>query len=171
MQPFLCLYFIILKQPTIIFRWFLSSEQRRRRSQDNIRALFTKYINMLTVNSDVASKGTTSRPYQFIYVPTQPIMRMMCEGWPYHQNLRPLLVSNSGVRSFASCKNQCKCCETAATVFFTSLSETTRKSNRLKMSLQRQHFLLSYLKAVSVNQAGIRTFDLPLNRTALSQLD
>ena len=27
-----------------------------------------------------------------------------------------------------------------------SLSEKTRKSNRLQMSLQRQHFLLSYLK-------------------------
>ena len=31
-----------------------------------------------------------------------------------------------------------------------SLSEKTRKSNRLQMSLQRQHFLLSYLKTLSV---------------------
>ena len=31
-----------------------------------------------------------------------------------------------------------------------SLSEKTRKSNRLQMLLQRQHFLLSYLKILSV---------------------
>ena len=30
-----------------------------------------------------------------------------------------------------------------------SLSEKTRKSNRLQTSLQRQHFLLSYLKTLS----------------------
>ena len=49
------------------------------------------------------------------------------KGWP-----RPLLFSNSGVGSFTSHKNQM------------SLSEKTRKSNRLQMSLERQHFLLSY---------------------------
>ena len=32
-----------------------------------------------------------------------------------------------------------------------SLSEKTRKSNRLQMLLQRQHFLLSYLKTLSVD--------------------
>ena len=35
-----------------------------------------------------------------------------------------------------------------------SLSEKTRKSKRLQMSLQRQHFLLSYLKTPSVGPAG-----------------
>ena len=53
---------------------------------------------------------------------------------------------------------------------FLSLSEKTRKSNRLQMSLQRQHFLPSYLKSLSVGPAGVRTRDLPLNRPALSQL-
>ena len=53
---------------------------------------------------------------------------------------------------------------------FSSLSEKTRKSNRLQMSLQRQHFLLSYLKTLSVGPAGVRTRDLPLSRPALSQL-
>ena len=38
------------------------------------------------------------------------------------------------------------------------------------MSLQRQHFLLSYLKNLSVGAAGVRTRDLPLSRPALSQL-
>ena len=37
---------------------------------------------------------------------------------------------------------------------FSSLSEKTRKSNRLQMSLQRQHFVLSYLKTLSVGPGG-----------------
>ena len=35
-----------------------------------------------------------------------------------------------------------------------SLSERTRKSNRLQMLLQRQHLFLSYLKTLSVGPAG-----------------
>ena len=65
--------------------------------------------------------------------------------------------------------DKCKCCETRPTVFL-SLSEKTRKSNHLPLSLQRQHFLLSYLKTLSVGPAGIRTLVLPLSRLALSQL-
>ena len=38
------------------------------------------------------------------------------------------------------------------------------------MLLQRQHFLLSYLKTLSVGPAGVWTRDLPLSRPALSQL-
>ena len=34
--------------------------------------------------------------------------------------------------------------------FFFSLSKKTRKSNHLQMSLQRQHFVLSYLKTLNV---------------------
>ena len=51
-----------------------------------------------------------------------------------------------------------------------SLSEKTRKSNRLQMSLQRQHFLLSYLKTLSVGLGGTWTSGLPLGRPALIQL-
>ena len=40
---------------------------------------------------------------------------------------------------------------------FSSLSEKTRKSNRLQMSLQKQRFLLSYLKTLSVGPPGVRT--------------
>ena len=46
---------------------------------------------------------------------------------------------------------------------FSSLSETTRKSNRLQMSLLGQHFLLS---SSSVGPAGVWTCDLPLSRPA-----
>ena len=38
---------------------------------------------------------------------------------------------------------------------FASLSEKTRKSNHLQMSLQRQHFLLGYLKTQSVGPARV----------------
>ena len=38
------------------------------------------------------------------------------------------------------------------------------------MSLQRQHFLLSYLKTLSVGPAGVRTHDLPLGSPVLNQL-
>ena len=40
---------------------------------------------------------------------------------------------------------------------FSSLSEKTRKSNHLQMSLQREDFLLSYLKNLSVDPVGIWT--------------
>ena len=74
-----------------------------------------------------------------------------------HRRLRPLLFSNSGGGSFTSHKNQ-------------SLSEKTRNNNRSQMSLQRQHFLLSYLKTLSLGPAGVWTRDLPLSRPALSRL-
>ena len=35
------------------------------------------------------------------------------------------------------------------------LSEKTRESTRKQMQLQRQHFLLSYLKTLSVGAAGV----------------
>ena len=42
---------------------------------------------------------------------------------------------------------------------FSSLSEKTRKSNRLQMWLQRQHFLLSYLKTLSVGPIAFSPAD------------
>ena len=65
--------------------------------------------------------------------------------------------------------NQGKGCE-KGTYGFSSLSEKTRKSKHLQMSLQRQHFLLSYLKTLSAGPAGVRACDLPLSSPALSQL-
>ena len=51
-----------------------------------------------------------------------------------------------------------------------SLSEKTRKSNHLQMSLQRQHFLLRYLKTPSGGPAGVWTHDLPHGSPVLNQL-
>ena len=49
-------------------------------------------------------------------------------------------------------------------------SEKTRKSNHLQMSLQRQHFLLSYLKTLSVGPAGVWTHNLLHGSPMLNQL-
>ena len=92
------------------------------------------------------------------------------KGWPHHRGLRPVLFSNSDVGSFTSHKNKSVKVLWDGTYGFSSLSEKTRKSNHLQMSLQRQHFLLSYLKTLSVCPAGVLTHDLPLSRPALSQL-
>ena len=98
-----------------------------------------------------------------------------CHPYPIPQPLKvghttgvPLLVSNSGVGSFTSHKNRSVKVLWDGTYGFSSLSEKTRKSNHLQMSLQRQHFLLSYFKALSVGPAGVWTCDLPLSRPALS---
>ena len=90
--------------------------------------------------------------------------------WPRNRGLRPQLFSESGVGSFTSHKNRSVKLLWDGTFGFSSLSEKTRKSNHLQMSLQRQHFLLRYLKTLSVGPAGIWARDLPLSRPALFQL-
>ena len=90
------------------------------------------------------------------------------KGWPHHRGLRPLLFSNSDVGTFTRHKNKSVLWD--GTYGFSSLSEKARKSNHLQMSLQRQHFLFSYLKILSVGPAGVWTRDFPLGRPALSQL-
>ena len=59
--------------------------------------------------------------------------------------------------------NKWECCEMWPTV-------SVLNPNRLQMSLQRKHFLLSYFETLSVGPAGVPTRDLPLSRLALSQL-
>jgi len=99
-------------------------------------------------------------PYRY---PTQPR-----KAWPHQWGLRPLLFLISGVGSYTSNKNEIS--ESAVRLEFSSLSEKTRESNRFQMLLQRQHFLLSCLKTLSVGPAGVWTCDLLLSRPALSQL-
>ena len=63
-----------------------------------------------------------------------------------------------------------KCCEMGLPGFRPYILEVSRKSNRLQMSLQRQHFLLSNLKSLSFFPVGVWTRDLQLSRPALSWL-
>ena len=89
---------------------------------------------------------------------------------PHHRDLRLLLFS-SGVGSFTSQKKQISQSAARQTYAFSSLFEKTRRSIKsLQMSLQRQHFLPSYLKILSVGPAWVWTHDLLLSRPALSQL-
>ena len=59
------------------------------------------------------------------------------KGSPHHRGLWPLLFSNSDVGSFTSHKNKSVKVLRDRTYGFSSLSEKTRKSNHLQMSLQR----------------------------------
>ena len=76
------------------------------------------------------------------------------KGWPHHWGLRPLLFSHSDVGSFTSDENKSVKVLWDGTYGFSSLFEKTRKCNHLQMSLQRQHFLLSYLRPWVLVRAG-----------------
>ena len=71
----------------------------------------TIHFNMWTVSSDVSIQRRHWQPlsvhlWAYCTHPTHDVNDVMCEGWPQHRGLRPLLFSNSGVGSFTSHKNQ-----------------------------------------------------------------
>ena len=122
------------------------------------------HFNMWTVSSDVSTQRRHWQPlsvhlWAYCTHPTHDVNDVMSEGWPQHRGLRPLLFSNSGVGSFTSHKNKSVKVLWDGTYDFSSLSEKTRKSNRLQMWLQRQHFLLSYLKTLSVGPIAFSPAD------------
>ena len=138
---------------------------------------YSGYTNVWAVSSDVSIQMRHWQPlsvhlWAYCTHPTHDVNDVMSERWPQHRGLRPLLFSNSGEGSFTSHKNRSVKVLWDGTYGFSSLSEKTRKSNHLQMSLQRQHFLLSYLKTLSVGPAETRTRDFPLmiSRPGLSQL-
>ena len=75
---------------------------------------YNTIFNMWTVSSDVSIQHIQRRHWQPLSVhlwaycthPVHDVNDVMCEGWPQHRGLRPLLFSNSGVGSFTSHKNQ-----------------------------------------------------------------
>ena len=91
-------------------------KERRKESRmrDNRRALFTIYINMLTVSSDVSIQRRHWQPLLWGYCahPTHDVNDVW--GWPRHQGLHALLFSNSGLGFWT---DKCKCCEMGPTVF------------------------------------------------------
>ena len=96
-----------------------------------------------------------------------PILRSLLTGNPHssgkigHTNGPTTLFDKSGVGLFLL-RTRVKVLWDW-TYGFSSLSEKTRKSNRLQMSLQRQHFLLSYLKTLTF---GLRRFKPATSRSA-----
>ena len=81
------------------------------------------------VNPHLSLVAALSPFMSFNTVPTQPMLWMMCESWPHHRGLRPLLFSN-GVGSFTSHKNQISQSAVRPDLqFFVLICEKTRKSN------------------------------------------
>ena len=90
---------------------------------------------MWTVSSDVSIQRRLWQPlsvhlWAYCTHPTHDVNDVMCEGWPQHRGLRPLLFSNSGVGSFTSHKNRSVKVLWDGTYGFSSLSEKTRNNNR-----------------------------------------
>ena len=139
----------------------------------------TIHFNMWTVSSDVSRQRRHWQPlsvhlWAYCTHPTHDVNDVMCEGWPQHLGLRPLSTLFEQWCGFFYVQQEpakCKCCETGPTVFHPYPRRLEIwKSNHLQMSLQRQHFLISYLTTLSVGPAGVRTRDFLLSRPALSQL-
>ena len=115
------------------------------------------YINCLKVAITALQRGC-GNPYilmkRSLHTNNQITLR---KGWPHHRVYVPQLLSNGGESSFASQRHQISesaQCETGPTVFLFYPRRLSRKSKRLQLPLQRQHFLLSYFKTLKVCPAG-----------------
>ena len=104
--------------------------------------LFTSFSGHRPAQREWARTGLRSHTRCHPYPIPQPVKVDHTTG------ARPLLFSNSDVGSFTSHKNKSMKVLWDRTYSFSSLSEKTRKTNHLQMSLQSQHFLLSYLKTL-----------------------
>ena len=151
-------------------------EGRSHGGEQNRCALFTRYINMRMASLYISIQRHHWQLLSVHFeltVPTQPMMWMMwCVVWR--------LTTPAGSTSPTLFKQWCRFFyvpqepDKLSAVrrdlwFFFLIREDYRKCNHLKMSLQRQHFLLSYLKTLSVGQAGVQTYVLPFSRPVLSQ--
>ena len=107
--------------------------------EDNRRALLQYIFNMWTVSSGVSIQGRHCQPlsvhlWGYCTHPTDDENDVICEGWPQHRGLHPLLFSNSGMVVFTSVKNQVSVSALRRDLRLSSLSEkTTIKSNRLQV--------------------------------------
>ena len=96
----------------------------------------TIYINMWTVSSDISIQRRHWQPlsvhlWAYCTHPTHDVNDVMCEGWPQHRGLRPLLFSNSGVGSFTSYKNQISLSAVKRDLRFSSLQYPKRLESLL----------------------------------------
>ena len=151
-------------------------EGRSHGGEQNRCALFTRYINMRMASLYISIQRHHWQLLSVHFeltVPTQPMMWMMwCVVWR--------LTTPAGSTSPTLFKQWCRFFyvpeepDMLSAVrkdlwFFFLIWEDYRNCNHLKMSLQRQHFLLSYLKTLCVGQAGVQTCVLPLSGPVLSQ--
>ena len=104
----ICLLYTTIRKKFVIFtcRYFTAP------SQPNCRNFSCSSINMWIVLK--FGRQHTKAPLEAALshtVPAQPMIWLMCEGWPQHRGLRPLLFSKSRVGSFTSHKIQISVCD------------------------------------------------------------
>ena len=136
-------------------------EGRSHGGEENRRALFTRYINMRIVSLYI---GIQRYHWQLLSVhfelsvPTQPMMWMMwCVVWRLTTppgSTSPTLFKQWYTFFYVPQEPDMLSAVRRDLWLFILIREDYRKSNPLKMSLKRQHFLLSYLKTLSVGQPG-----------------
>ena len=122
-----------------------------------------------TVSSDVSVQRCHWQPLSvhleaYCPHPTHDVIDVMCEGCPQHQGLHPLLISNSGVGSFTSHKNQISVSVVRRDLLFFVLIQEDLKV----LTICRCHWLLllSYLKTLSVGPAGVSNPWPPAQQTS-----
>ena len=136
----------------------------------------TIYFNMWTASSDVSIQRRHWQPlsvhlWAYCTHPTHDVNDVMCEGWPQHQGLHPLLFLWwwCGFFYVPQEPDKCKCCETRPTV----VRPYPRRLESLticRCHYKGSTFFSVIVKTLSVGPAGAWTSDLPLNRPVLSQL-
>ena len=104
----ICLLYTTIRKKFVIFtcRYFTAP------SQPNCRNFSCSSINKWIVLK--FGRQHTKAPLEAALshtVPAQPMIWLMCEGWPQHRGLRPLLFSKSCVGSFTSHKIQISVCD------------------------------------------------------------
>ena len=121
-----------------------------------MKYLFAKYVNtyMHCLQVAITTSEGESWGYTIMRSNLQIIHAQPRKGWPHQRGLRPLLSFWTVVWVF----------------FFTSHNFrpypwSLESLTLLQMSLQRQHFLLSRLKTLSVGPAGVWTVALPIELT------
>jgi len=154
-------------------KWARSKEGVMDERTTDVPLDFTIYINMLTVSSDASIQKyhwqlLSVHLWAYYMHPTHDVNDVWRLATPPGSTSPTFFEQRCGLILLCPTRtDKCNCCETGPTVLYPYLR---RKTNCLQMSLQRQHFLLSYLTILSVGSARVWTCNLPLSRPVFSQL-
>ena len=149
-------------------------EGRSHGGEQNRCALFTSNMRMASLYISIQRYHWQLLSVHFeLTVPTQPTMWMMwCVVWRLTtpEGSTPPTLFKQWCRFFYVPQEPDMLSAVRKDLwFFFLIREDYRNCNHLKMSLQRQHFLLSYLKTLRVGQARVQTCVRPLSGPVLSQ--
>ena len=129
--------------------------------------IFTSFCGHRPTQRECAQTGLTFHVRFFPY--PLPVKVGHTTGALPGSRIPTLFEQWCGFLKTATRTNQWKCCEMWPMVFCPYL-RIESLTIILQMSLQKQQFLLSYLKTLSVSPAGVWIHYLPLGTLALSQL-